>query len=155
MAFGIDLGTTNSCVARIDDTGRAVIVKSALGEDKTPSAVYFESPRHAVVGRTARNAALVAPEHVAQQVKRDMGKDTKYTFHGQEHTPEMVSALILKELARGAEENSGQVVRDVVITVPATFGSVVWLRGFKFHLVAMLMSPGDRKGRPRPLLALR
>jgi molecular chaperone DnaK len=122
MAFGIDLGTTNSCVARIDDTGRAVIVKSALGEDKTPSAVYFESPRHAVVGRTARNAALVAPEHVAQQVKRDMGNDSKYTFHGQEHTPEMVSALILKELARGVEENSGQVVKDVVITVPATFG---------------------------------
>jgi molecular chaperone DnaK len=122
MAFGIDLGTTNSCVARIDDTGRAVIVKSALGEDKTPSAVYFESPRHAVVGRTARNAALVAPELVAQLVKRDMGKGTVYAFHGQEHTPEMISALILKELARGVEENSGQVVKDVVITVPADFG---------------------------------
>ena len=122
MAFGIDLGTTNSCVARIDDAGRAVIIKSALGEDKTPSAVYFESPRHAVVGRTARNAALVAPELVAQLVKRDMGQGTTYAFHGQEHTPEMISALILKELARGVEENSGQLVKDVVITVPADFG---------------------------------
>jgi molecular chaperone DnaK (HSP70) len=122
MAFGIDLGTANSCVAQIDDAGRAVIIKSALGEEKTPSVVYFESPRHAVVGRTARNAALVAPALVAQRVKRDMGTGAKYTFHGQEHTPEMISALILKELARGAEENSGRVVKDVVITVPADFG---------------------------------
>jgi molecular chaperone DnaK len=122
MAFGIDLGTTNSCVAHIDDAGRAAVIKSALGEDTTPSAVYFESPRHAIVGRTARNAALIAPELVAQQVKRDMGKGVKYTFHGKPHTPEMVSAVILKELARGVEENTGQVVRDVVITVPANFG---------------------------------
>ena len=99
-----------------------MIIKSALGEDTTPSAVYFESPRHAVVGRTARNAALIAPALVAQQVKRDMGKSVEYTFHGKPHTPEMVPALILRELARGVEENTGQVVRDVVITVPANFG---------------------------------
>jgi molecular chaperone DnaK (HSP70) len=122
MAFGIDLGTTNSCVAHIDDVGQAAVIKSALGEDTTPSAVYFESPRHAVVGRTARNAALIAPELVAQHVKRDMGQGVEYTFHGKPHTPEMVSAVILKELARGVEENTGQVVRDVVITVPANFG---------------------------------
>ena len=122
MAFGIDLGTTNSCVAHIDEAGRAAVIKSALGEDTTPSAVYFESPRHAVVGRTARNAALIAPELVVQQVKRDMGEGVEYTFHGKPHTPEMVSAVILKELARGVEENTGQVVRDVVITVPASFG---------------------------------
>jgi len=122
MAFGIDLGTTNSCVARIDEAGRPVIVKSALGEDTTPSAVYFESAQHAVVGRAAKNEALLAPDLVAQLVKRDMGSDKQYTFHGQRHTPETVSALILRELARAAEENSGQVVRDVVITVPAYFG---------------------------------
>lgn len=122
MAFGIDLGTTNSCVAQIDDAGRAATIKSALGEDKTPSAVYFESPRHAVVGRTARNAALIAPELVAQQVKRDMGKGVTYTYHGKAHSPETVSALILRELARGVEENTGRVVRDVVITIPASFG---------------------------------
>ena len=56
--------------------------------------MYFESPRHAVVGRTARNAALIAPELVAQHVKRDMGQGVEYTFHGKPHTPEMVSAVI-------------------------------------------------------------
>jgi molecular chaperone DnaK len=122
MAFGIDLGTTNSCVAHIDDAGRATVIKSALGEDTTPSVVYFESARHAIVGRTARNAALIAPDLVVQHVKRDMGKNVEYTFHGKPHSPEMVSAIILRELARGVEENTGQVVRDVVITVPASFG---------------------------------
>jgi molecular chaperone DnaK (HSP70) len=122
MTFGIDLGTTNSCVARIDDAGRASIVKSALGEDTTPSVVYFESERHAVVGRSAKNEALLAPDLVAQLVKREMGADRQYTFHGEQHTPETVSALILRELASAAEENTGQVVRDVVITVPAYFG---------------------------------
>ena len=122
MAFGIDLGTTNSCVARIDEAGRAVIVKSALGEDTTPSVVYFESAEHATVGRAAKNEALLAPELVAQLVKRDIGSGKEYTFHGRPHTPEMVSALILRELAGAAEENCGQVVRDVVITVPAYFG---------------------------------
>jgi molecular chaperone DnaK len=122
MVFGIDLGTTNSCVAHIDDAGRAVIVKSALGEDTTPSVVCFESPHHAVVGRAAKNEALIAPELVAQHVKRDMGSSAQYTFHGERHTPETVSALILRELARAAEENTGQVVKDVVITVPAYFG---------------------------------
>ncbi len=120
--FGIDLGTTNSCVARIDEAGRAVIVKSALGEDTTPSVVYFESPKHAVVGRSARNEALLAPDLVAQLVKRDMGSDRQYSFHGTPHTPETVSALILRELASAAEQNTGQVVKDVVITVPAYFG---------------------------------
>jgi len=122
MAFGIDLGTTNSCVAYIDDAGRATVIKSALGEDTTPSVVYFESARHAIVGRTARNAALIAPDLVVQRVKRDMGKSVEYTFHGKPNSPEMVSAIILRELARGVEENIGQVVRDVVITVPASFG---------------------------------
>lgn len=120
--FGIDLGTVNSRVARVDDAGRAAVIPSALGEVMTPSAVYFESPRHAVVGRVARNAALIAPDHVAQLVKRDMGSSARYTFLGQEHTPETISALILRELARSAEDSSGQAVTDVVITVPAYFG---------------------------------
>lgn len=122
MEFGIDLGTTQSCIAYIDDTGTPVIVKSALGEDTTPSAVFFESPRNVVVGRTARDEALLAPGLVAQLVKRDMGKATAYTFHGERHTPETVSALILRELARVAADQAGQPVRDVVITVPAYFG---------------------------------
>jgi molecular chaperone DnaK len=122
MEFGIDLGTTQSCIAYIDDTGRPVVIKSALGEDTTPSVVFFESPRHAVVGRAARDEALLTPGLVAQLVKRDMGTAATYTFHGERHTPETVSALILQELARVAAAQSGQQVRDVVITVPANFG---------------------------------
>lgn len=122
MAYGIDLGTTHSCVARIDAAGRPVIIKSAIGEDTTPSAVYFESPGSAVVGRAARNMALLTPELVAQLVKRDMGTSARYTFHGERHTPETVSALILRELARAAQEHTGETMREVVITVPAYFG---------------------------------
>ncbi len=122
MTFGIDLGTTHSCVARIDDAGKPVIIKSAIGEDTTPSAVYFESRQNVVVGRAAKNEALLAPDLVAQLVKRDMGTKAEYTFHGVRHTPETVSALILRELARAATEHTGETVHDVVITVPAYFG---------------------------------
>jgi molecular chaperone DnaK len=121
MTFGIDLGTTHSCIAHIDDSGKPAIIKSALGEDTTPSAVYFESPKNVVVGRAAKNAALLYPELVAQLVKRDMGRKKEFTFHGERHTPETVSALILRELARVAGEHTGQDVRDVVIAVPAYF----------------------------------
>jgi molecular chaperone DnaK len=122
MEFGIDLGTTQSAIAYVDQAGSPVIVKSALGEETTPSAVFFESRQNAIVGRAAREEALLAPDLVAQLVKRDMGTNATYTFHGQQHTPETVSALILRELARLAAEQTGQEVRDVVITVPAYFG---------------------------------
>ena len=120
--FGIDLGTTNSCIAHIDELGRATVIRSELGEDTIPSVVYFESPRTVLVGEAARNSALVAPDLVARLVKRVMGTSAQYAFHGQRHTPETVSALILRELARTAREATGQEVRDVVITVPAYFG---------------------------------
>jgi len=120
--YGIDLGTTNSCIAYVDDSGRPVILKSAVGEDTTPSVVYFESPENVVVGRQAKDSALLAPELVVELVKRQMGEDVHYTFHGQQHTPESVSALILRELARSAAEQAGEEVHDVVITVPAYFG---------------------------------
>jgi molecular chaperone DnaK len=122
MEFGIDLGTTQSCIAYVDEAGSPVIIKSALGEDTTPSAVFFESRQNVVVGRAAREEALLTPHLVAQLVKRDMGTNVSYEFHGERHTPETVSALILRELARLAAEQTGQEVRDVVITVPAYFG---------------------------------
>ena len=120
--YGIDLGTTNSCIAYVDETGRPVVLKSAVGEDTTPSVVYFESPDHVVVGREAKDCALLAPQLVVEHVNRQMGEDVEYTFHGQDHTPESISALILRELARAAREQTGEQVRDVVITVPAYFG---------------------------------
>ena len=122
MTFGIDLGTTHSCIAHIDETGRPAIIKSALGEDTTPSAVYFESPHSVVVGRAAKDAARLEPEKVAQLVKRDMGTDAEYTYLDERQTPETICALILRELARTAAEHTGEPVRDVVITVPAYVG---------------------------------
>jgi molecular chaperone DnaK len=122
-SYGIDLGTTYSCVARIDDAGRAVILKNAVGEDTTPSVVYFESPENVLVGRIAKDSALIAPDLVAQLVKREMGKsDVHWEYHGERHTPESVSALILRELAQAAAEQAGEQVHEVVITVPAYFG---------------------------------
>jgi molecular chaperone DnaK (HSP70) len=122
-AFGIDLGTTNSCIAYVDDAGRPVIVRNAIAENLTPSVVYFERRNSIVVGSAAKNAALLAPDLAVQLIKRQMGrKDVEYTFHGTRYTPETISALILKELATAAHRQLGRPVRDVVITVPAYFG---------------------------------
>ncbi len=120
--YGIDLGTTYSCIAYVDDVGRPAVLKSAIGEDTTPSVVYFESPENVVVGQQAKDSAVLVPQLVAELVKRKMGQDVHYTYHGQDHTPESVSALILRELARAAGEQTGEQVHDVVITVPAYFG---------------------------------
>jgi molecular chaperone DnaK (HSP70) len=121
--YGIDLGTTYSCIAYVDDTGRAVVTKNAVGEDTTPSVVYFESEHNVVVGRAAKNSAMLNPELVVELIKRQIGQgDAHREFHGESHTPESISALILRELARNAEEDTGEPVKDVVITVPAYFG---------------------------------
>lgn len=120
--FGIDLGTTYSCMARVDESGRASLIKNALGEDLTPSVVYFESPDNVVVGQDAKSVAKLYPELVVSLIKRQMGTDYERAFHGAVHTPETISALILRELARAAAEETGEEVRDVVITCPAYFG---------------------------------
>src|SRR5215472_9528903 len=120
--YGIDLGTTYSCISLVDKTGHPVVLKSADGEDTTPSVVYFESPDNVVVGRQAKDSAVLLPDLVKEMVKRQMGEDVHYRYHGQDHTPESVSALILRELARAAGEQTGETVHDVVITVPAYFG---------------------------------
>ncbi len=122
-AYGIDLGTTYSCVAKVDDTGRAVVLKNTVGDDTTPSVVYFESADNVTVGRTAKDSALIFPDLVAALVKRDMGDaDVHWEYHGKRETPESVSALILRELASAAAKETGEQVHDVVITVPAYFG---------------------------------
>jgi molecular chaperone DnaK len=119
--YGIDLGTTQSCIARVDKTGRPVVLKSAEGHDTTPSVVYFDSAENVVVGQQAKDMAVLAPHLVVELIKRQMGSDARYPFHGQDHTPETISALILRELVRAAEQ-AGEEVHDVVITVPAYFG---------------------------------
>jgi molecular chaperone DnaK len=122
-AYGIDLGTTYSCIARIDDTGRAVVLKNAVGWETTPSVVYFESPTSVTVGQVAKNSASMAPGAVVSLVKRHMGDaEMRWKFHGVSHTPESISACILRELARAAADHDGEPVHEVVITVPAYFG---------------------------------
>jgi molecular chaperone DnaK len=120
--FGIDLGTTYSCIARVDKSGRATVIKNALGEDLTPSVVYFESPDNVVVGQDAKSVARLYPDLVVSLIKREMGTNFEQDFHGERHTPETISALILRELARAAAEDTGEPVEDVVITCPAYFG---------------------------------
>ena len=121
--FGIDLGTTYSCIAYVDESGHATVIKNALGEDTTPSVVYFESADSVVVGRDAKNVAKLYPKQVVSLIKREMGQYPQLEFHGKSHTPETVSALILRDLVRSAEL-AGHKVEDVVITVPAYFGVV-------------------------------
>src|SRR6201996_1899274 len=106
--FGIDLGTTYSCIAYVDKTGRPVVLKNADGEETTPSVVFFESPEHVVVGQQAKASAVLSPDLVAELVKRKMGQDIHYSYQGQDHTPESISALILRELARSASERTGE-----------------------------------------------
>ncbi|MCG7301631.1 Hsp70 family protein [Brevibacterium ravenspurgense] len=121
--YGIDLGTTYSALARINDLGMAEIVKNFEGNDVTPSAIFFEGGDNVVVGSEAKNAAASDPENSVTLIKREMGTDFKVDYQGSEWTPESLSSLILKELVTAANNETGEEVRKVVITVPAYFGT--------------------------------
>ncbi|MGA5464335.1 Hsp70 family protein [Mycobacterium sp. NPDC050041] len=121
--FGIDLGTTYSAVARIDEFGMPVVIPNAEDQPTTPSAVYFETPDNVAVGQTAKNSAVIDAENVVTLIKRRMGEDFKVTYHGTEYTPESISALVLKQLMQDAVAQSGVDTNRVVITVPAYFGA--------------------------------
>ncbi len=99
-SFGIDLGTTYSAVATIDDYDRATIVPNDINEPTTPSVLYFESPEHVVVGVEAKNMAEIEPERVVQFVKALHGRNDEFLFEfaGKAYQPEELSALILKAL---------------------------------------------------------
>ncbi|WP_330185746.1 Hsp70 family protein [Nocardia sp. NBC_01503] len=121
--FGIDLGTTNSAIARIDADGRPEILIGMNGEPTVPSVVLFASANDHVVGEGARRQARLDPEHVCALVKRRMGDaDWRFMAHGQTWSAPAVSSLILKSLAADAEFGGGGTVQRVVITVPAYFG---------------------------------
>ena len=121
IILGIDLGTARCRVARISNDGRPVIIHSAPGETAIPSVVYFEAEGTVMVGRAAEE--LHHPELVARQFKRALGTEAEYVFHGQRHSPESLSALIFCELARLAEEDTGQTAWEAVIAVPPYFGT--------------------------------
>lgn len=121
--FGIDLGTTYSCIAYVDEYGKPVTVPNQENSPVTPSVVFFENAENFSVGQVAKEALGSDPELVCSAVKRQMGtRDFSFSANGQEYQPETVSALILKKLANDASLVLGEEVRDVVITCPAYFG---------------------------------
>lgn len=121
--YGIDLGTTYSCISYVDEHGKPVVVYNAEGELTTPSVVYFESPENVVVGRTAKEVAKIHPDRVVSTIKRHMG-DPNYSFSvdGKAYRPEEISSHILMKLVRDAQAVTGDEIKDVVITCPAYFG---------------------------------
>jgi molecular chaperone DnaK (HSP70) len=121
--FGIDLGTTYSCIAHVDRFGRPEVLANLDGELTTPSVVLFDSEQDYVVGRQAKRQARISPDHVASLVKRHMGDSSwRFTAHGREWSAPAVSSLVLRALTDAAARATGDVVTDVVITVPAYFG---------------------------------
>lgn len=119
--LGIDLGTTYSCVAHLDASGKPVVIPNSLGMNTTPSAVWFEG-NTVHVGQEAKEEAPISPQDVAVFIKREMGSDS-YRFHSSqgEHLPQEVSSYILKKLVKDAEEYLNEPIKDVVITCPAYF----------------------------------
>jgi len=121
LVVGIDLGTTNSVVASVADDGTVVVLPNADGGEITPSVVYFEPDGTAVVGEEAVQATTVDPENGVQLIKRVMGTEFPLLIRDQQHTPESVSALILRQLVTAATDGDGAGV-SAVVTVPAYFG---------------------------------
>ncbi|MBN4046960.1 Hsp70 family protein [bacterium AH-315-P13] len=135
ITLGIDLGTTYSAVAYVDEHGDAKIIQNTNGNRITPSVVFFEEEDNIIVGQNAKDEMELSPESVVSFVKREMGKSKDdvrkeenfgepkpYDFFGKRYTPEEISSLILIKLKNAAEtEFQGQEITDVVITVPAYF----------------------------------
>jgi molecular chaperone DnaK len=122
--FGIDLGTTYSCIAHVDEHGKPVVIPNKEGDLTTPSVVYFEAPDSIVVGKAAKEVAAVEPERVVSAVKRMMGDPSwEIEAFGQRYRPQDVSSFILRKLVADAElELGGEKIEKVVITCPAYFG---------------------------------
>lgn len=122
--FGIDLGTTYSCIAYVDETGRATVVNNSEGTNTTPSVVNFASPSQVVVGQVAKENAVIDPDNTISLVKTLMGKtDFAISYNGEDKSPEEVSAYILRKVAEDAAKMLDTEVNDVVITCPAYFGT--------------------------------
>jgi molecular chaperone DnaK len=121
--YGIDLGTTHSCIARIGEVGRPTVLRNMEGTDTTPSVVYFETADNVVVGAPAKDTAVLSPDLVVSLIKRDIGHDVTRELHGRDYSPEEISAFILRKLVADATATSGEETGDVVITVPAYFGA--------------------------------
>ena len=118
--IGIDLGTTNSCVA-VMEGGEPVVIPNAEGARTTPSVVGFTKTGDRLVGQVAKRQAITNPENTVSSIKRKMGTNEKVTLGGKEYTPQQISAMILQKLKADAEAYLGETVTEAVITVPAYF----------------------------------
>ena len=118
--IGIDLGTTNSCVA-VMEGGEPVVIPNAEGNRTTPSVVAFSKNGERLVGQIAKRQAVTNPENTVISIKRDMGSNKKVKIEGDEFSPQEISAMILQKLKTDAENYLGQPVTQAVITVPAYF----------------------------------
>ncbi|OUQ61267.1 molecular chaperone DnaK [Flavonifractor sp. An112] len=118
--IGIDLGTTNSCVA-VMEGGEAVVIANAEGNRTTPSVVAFSKDGERMVGQVAKRQAITNPDRTISSIKREMGSNYKVNVDGKAYTPQEISAMILQKLKADAEAYLGQPVTEAVITVPAYF----------------------------------
>ena len=118
--IGIDLGTTNSCVAVIEG-GEPVVIANAEGARTTPSVVAFSKNGERMVGQVAKRQAITNPDRTIASIKRDMGTDRRVTIDGKDYNPQEISAIILQKLKADAESYLGDTVTEAVITVPAYF----------------------------------
>ena len=118
--IGIDLGTTNSCVA-VMEGGDVVVIPNAEGGRTTPSVVGFSKTGERFVGQTAKRQAVANPDRTISSIKREMGTDYTVKIDGKRYTPQEISAMILQKLKKDAEDYLGQPVDSAVITVPAYF----------------------------------
>ena len=118
--IGIDLGTTNSCVAVLEG-GEAVVIANAEGGRTTPSVVAFSKTGERMVGQVAKRQAVTNADRTIASIKRHMGEDYKVTVDGKSYTPQEISAMVLQKLKADAESYLGQTVTEAVITVPAYF----------------------------------
>ena len=118
--IGIDLGTTNSCVAVIEN-GEPVVIPNAEGARTTPSVVAFTKDGERLVGQVAKRQAVTNPDRTVISIKRDMGTDKRISIDGKQYTPQEISAMILQKLKADAEAYLGEKVTEAVITCPAYF----------------------------------
>ena len=118
--IGIDLGTTNSCVA-VMEGGEPVVIANAEGARTTPSVVAFSKTGERMVGQVAKRQAITNPDRTIISIKREMGSNHRVTIDGKDYTPQEISAMILQKLKTDAEAYLGEPVTEAVITVPAYF----------------------------------
>ena len=118
--IGIDLGTTNSCVA-VMEGGESVVIANAEGARTTPSVVAFAKNGERMVGQVAKRQAVTNPDRTISSIKREMGSNYRVTIDGKAYTPQEISAMVLQKLKADAEAYLGQSVTEAVITVPAYF----------------------------------